>query len=150
MMHANVTPIRSEWLPTPEACERLGVTRRTLQRRANAGRIESRQGADDGRTYYKVSATATAQRDGAAAVAQRMSQRVAPVVDTLRAELAELRAALVDAERRAAVAEYRAELAGADLERVTAERDAAQGRVRELRTGTIARLARRIAELTRD
>jgi excisionase family DNA binding protein len=144
MTHANVTPIRSEWLPTQEACERLGVTRRTLQRRANAGRIESRQNTDDGRTHYKVPATpatATTHRDDAATATHPVSHHDAPT--GRRAELAYLRAALVDAERRAAVAEYRAELA-------ETERDAARDRVRELRTGTVARLARRVAELTQD
>ncbi len=66
-----------------------------------------------------------------------------PATDALRGELADLRAARVDAERRAAVAEYRAGLA-------ETERGAALDRVRSLRTGTIARLARRVAELTRD
>jgi hypothetical protein len=46
------------------------------------------------------------------------------------------------------VAEYRAAQVVNDLERVTAERDAARDRVRELRTGTVARLARRVAGLT--
>ena len=27
--HSNVTPIRSDWLPTQEACDQIGVTRRT-------------------------------------------------------------------------------------------------------------------------
>ena len=60
--HSNVTPIRSDWLPTQEACDQIGVTRRTLQRRANEGRIETRQNAEDGRTYYKVRATPLRQR----------------------------------------------------------------------------------------
>lgn len=154
------------WAAPAEVAAAYGVSSRTLRLWASKGKVERR---GSGRTTrYRMPSTSrktetaagmpdTARAQVPAVPRQAETQVPASSPADVSAELAYLRAALVDAERRAAVAEYRAELAEsvdvdalrADLERVTAERDAARDRVRELRTGTIARLARRVTELTR-
>jgi hypothetical protein len=149
-MTDKIVHLGTEWADTRDAAARLGIHRRTLQRRARAGRIETRT-IEDGRVQYRLTPDAfdDGERHGATTPSRHSDTGpgtpwqggATPATDALRAEIAYLRAALVDAERRAAVAEYRAELA-------ETERDAARDRVRALRTGTIARLARRVAELT--
>lgn len=131
--------LESAWLPTRDACARLGVTRRTLQRWAKAGRIDSRD--DNGHTVYRVTPDhASPARDtGPVSQARRTTHATrdtAPIVAELRELLDASNRARIDAERRAATAEYRADLAETEpetvaelreqVERLTRERDEAR------------------------
>lgn len=175
MSEASVRIVRLQrWASPAEAASALGISERQLRRKAAAGLVERRRVG--GRSEYQIPSgpvpdtmsgptsdprpdvrpVMSGHETDASDTPDAMSGRFGHALEAMRAELATVRAALVDAERRAAVAEYRADLAEsadvdtlrADLERVTAERDAARDRVRSLRTGTIARLARRVAGLT--
>lgn len=134
----NVRPLHTEWLATEDAADRLGVTPRTLRRRAASGAIK-KETRDDGRAYYRVP-KATSSPDASARTSApdtpghvrpdvRAMSAPSPASEALRAELADVRQALVDAERRAAVAEYRAAVAETDpdevdrLRRTVAEQD---------------------------
>lgn len=169
-----VTPLHSEWLPTREAASRLGIHRRTLQRRARAGHIESRQ--RDGVAEYRVPNPPEPRGVGALprvatpppATPVATPSHSAAELATLRGLLDDAIAARVDAERRASVAEYRAAIAETDpavveglrasiaeahaeLARMTAERDEAKAAVARLdaamrkRYQLIRRLAARIS-----
>jgi len=156
--------LESAWLPTRDACERLGVTRRTLQRWAKAGRIDSRD--DNGHTVYRVTPDhASPARDtGTTSQTRRTTPATrdnVPLVTELREQLEASHRARIDAERRAAVAEYRAELAETDpeivaemhkqAERLERERDHAREQGQRLadamrkRHALIKRLTRQLA-----
>ena len=137
----NVTPLHSEWLPTAEAAARLGIHRRTLQRRARAGHIRCEK--RDGATFYQVPAVAPAPQANAtpATVARHPDATWHATADatpnatpaatpdagtpdaTILAIIARLEEGRADAERRAAVAEYRAEIAETDPAVVEALRE---------------------------
>lgn len=167
--------LESAWLPTRAACTRLSVTRRTLQRWANSGRIETR--TEGGTTLYLV----TAEHASRTRVNPPMTQarrtppattekpaNIAPVVAELRELLEAAQRERIDAERRAAVAEYRAEVAETDpavveglreqVERLTRALDEARTEITEVtserdqahtalrkRYALIQRLTRRLA-----
>lgn len=117
MTHPTVTPLRSTWLPTNEAAELLGVSRRTIQRRARSGKIETRPGVN-GSVEYRVPAgvvTPAPPMTVTPSVMPVVTPRDTPgAVEELRALLAAEQTARIDAERRAAVAEYRVEIAEVD------------------------------------
>lgn len=119
-----VTPLHSQWLPTRDACAQLGVTRRTLQRRAAAGAIDTRS-APDGRTLYAVPVAGVAATGDAPSPATRHPATPAthpathPAVAALAGELA----AALERALRAELERDEARARGAQLE---AERDAAR------------------------
>ncbi len=148
MTHPTVTPLRTEWLPTNEAAHRLGISRRTIQRRARAGSIETRPGAlgcveyrvpahDDTRADTTAKTPPVTRHDTGIAAFERL-------VDKLRAEINESHQARRNAELRIAVAEYQ-------LKNVTAERDEAREQGQRLadamtkRHGIIKRLTAKLA-----
>lgn len=155
MTHPTVTPLRATWLPTNEAAQRLGISRRTIQRRARSGSIETRPGAL-GCVEYRVPAHDDTRGD----TTTKAPPVTPPVTQHDTGAVAELRALLIDAERRAAVAEYRAAIAETDPAEVealranvatlTAERDEAREQGRRLaaamtkRHGLIKRLTARL------
>lgn len=119
-----VTPLHTQWLPTRDACAQLGVTRRTLQRRAAAGAIDTRP-APDGRTLYAVPATGSGATVDAPAPATRHPATPAthpathPAVAALAGELAV-------ALERAVRAELERDAARAQVAQLEAERDEAR------------------------
>jgi len=168
MTHPTVTPIRTTWLPTNDAASALGISRRTIQRRAKSGSIKTRPGAR-GSVEYQVP-THDMTRGVTVSKSPRVTPRVTPddigiaaferLVDKLRADLNESHRARRDAERRTAVAEYRVEIAEVDPSEVeelrnqvatlTAERDEAREHGQRLadamtkRHGLIKRLTARL------
>jgi len=154
MTHPTVTPLRTAWLPTNEAAHRLGISRRTIQRRARAGSIETRPGAlgcveyrvpahDDTRADTTAKTPPVTRHDTGIAAFERL-------VDKLRAEINESHQARRNAELRIAVAEYQLKNVTADLETMTAERDLARAQGQRLadamrkRHGLIKRLTARL------
>jgi len=146
------TPLHADWIPTADACARLRVNRRTLQRWASAGRILARQGAD-GRTLYQVAALPPAatgaapspatSRPATAGVAPRDNAAPDAVRELVRELADSLRAAHVaELERADAVriaAELREELAAATARAEHAERIAADLAERLIRRGELVR-----------
>ncbi len=145
MTHPTVTPLRTEWLPTNEAAHRLGISRRTIQRRARAGSIETRPGAlgcveyrvpahDDTRADTTAKTPPVTRHDTGIAAFERLVDKLLAAEQTAR----------IDAERRAALAEYQ-------LKNVTAERDEAREQGQRLadamtkRHGIIKRLTAKLA-----
>ena len=148
-----VTPLHATWLPTRDAAAQLGVNRRTLQRWASAGRIESRPGPD-GVTLYRVPKNDTAAaRDTVPPTAVTRAARVAAPRDTAATSpVGELVHALRDALHSAALAGVQRDAAIAELDQVRAELDDTRRRA-DLAESTATDLAsalRRRAVIVRD
>jgi len=109
MTHPTVTPIRTTWLPTNDAASALGISRRTIQRRAKSGSIKTRPGAR-GSVEYQVP-THDMTRDDTVPKSPPVTRHDTGAITEIRALLASEQTARIDAERRAAVAKYRAEIA---------------------------------------
>lgn len=120
------------WLPGPDAAAALGVSLRTLQRKAAGGEVEREQRGR--RSYFRVSAPVPTDDTRASDTRHERHARherrdtdttydtTRATNDAMRATVLALTDRLADAERRAAVAEYRAELAEADPDEVEALR----------------------------
>ena len=105
-----------------EAAAELGISRRTIQRRARSGQVETRPGVD-GTIEYRVPRRDVTPADTVPLMPPVTgtgtppdTAETLPAVEELRALLAAEQTSRVDAERRAAVAEYRAEIAEVDPE----------------------------------
>jgi len=150
------------WMPADEAARVLDVSPRTLRRRAASGALKRKH--EDGRALYLVQTDEADTRPDTGRTPRPDGHRTsgqAGALGALRDELAALRAAAIDAERRAAVAEYRAQLAETDpaevealrarIGEITAERDEARAEASALgaamvkRHGIIKRLSRALA-----
>lgn len=164
-MPDNVISLRSEWTTAREAAKRLGIHKRTLQRRAARGEVERRMRPDGLAEYrlttdviegrHPVAPPRDATRDNATPRGATPRGGEAQAIAVLREELAASRAETVAAERRAAVAEYRAQLSETDPDEVEALRERvatlaqaveeAEGQARDL----AARLRKRFALIQR-
>lgn len=157
----------SLWLAGPEAANALGVSLRTLQRKAASGSVE--RTVRGRRSLYLVSAPVNDATDdthdatpiGDTDATDDNARHDATSDATPNPTVIELAVRLADAERRAAVAEYRVAIAETDPEVVaglrsqvatlTAERDEAREQGQQLaaamtkRHGLIKRLTARLA-----
>ena len=148
-----VTPLHATWLPTRDAAAQLGVNRRTLQRWASAGRIESKPGPD-GATLYRVAiADQAAARDTVPPATVAPATRGATPRDfAAPSPVGELVHALRDALHSAALAGVQRDAAIAELDQVRAELDDARRRA-DLAESTATDLAtalRRRAVIVRN
>ncbi len=110
-----ITPLRPEWLPTHEAAARLGVHRRTLQRRARAGQIESRyqNGVAEYLVPHDPNPRGNATPPPAAATGTPPVDQT-PEIRLLLSMLDEANRERREAERRANEAEFKAALSAVD------------------------------------
>ena len=147
------TLLAESWYPTRRACEILSVNRRTLQRRASAGLLQTRT-ADTGETEYLLGGDAATPATTRATRGDKAPQ-TPPHRDATPATGAasELVGALVASIERATRAELALEGALRRIEEVTAERDQARAVATDLgeamrRRAVIVRdLARRVGAL---
>ena len=127
--------LHPKWLSTADACAHFACSRRTLQRRANRGEIQTRTD-DDGRTEYCIQSppAATSHRDTPRQMSRVVSQVSQGFTDELRAdkerllaEVAELRAELAERPTNAEL-----QRAIADVERMKRQERQDMDRIAEL------------------
>lgn len=150
--------LAESWYPTRRAAELVGVNRRTLQRRAAAGLIQTRT-ADTGETEYLLGGAVTRPATPTTAVATRDSKAPHTLSrrdDTPTTSVApELVGALVAAVERATRAELALAASLAELDQARTERDQFRAAATDLasalqkRAVIVRDLARRVGALER-